>query len=442
VPPRIGYYGDDFTGASDTLMAATLAGLRTVLFLGVPTPEQLAAAGPLDCLGIAGVARSMTNAEMEAELEPVGAFFAASGVPVVHYKTCSTFDSAPAIGSVGVAVSVLRRFIRNAFVPIVGGQPNLNRYCLFGNLFAAAEINGPVHRIDRHPTMSRHPVTPMNESDLRLHFARQGLARIPSVAYTSYAQPPEALEAEVDRLMAERPDAILFDIGEVSHLAPVGRIIWQRAQQEPLLAVGPSSVVQALAQYWRQTDANAAKPAMQRIAGAIDPVFVLAGSLSPVTARQIGAATSFERVKVDATQLARREPVYMDELLARVLERLGRGANVLAHTAPLEIEDGAPAPGRSADTSMRDLAVACGEFLARLLEKKKLRRVGVAGGDTSSYAVKALDIWGLSYIGALADGAALCRAHAQARHLDGIELLLKGGQMGPPDVFERLLSGT
>jgi uncharacterized protein YgbK (DUF1537 family) len=437
VSPRIGYYGDDFTGATDTLMTATQAGLRTVLFFGAPTKAQLDAAGPLDCIGIAGVARSMTNAEMETELAPVGAFFADSAVPVVHYKTCSTFDSSPAIGNVGVAVSVLRRFIRNPFVPIVGGQPNLNRYCMFGNLFAAAEINGPVHRIDRHPTMSRHPVTPMDEADLRLHFARQGLKHIPSVAYTSYAQPPEMLAAQVDRLLAERPDAILFDVGEVSHLAPVGRIIWQRAQQQPLLAVGPSSVVQTLAEFWRQADAKAAKPVLPRVASAAGPVFVLAGSLSPVTARQIGASLSYERVPVDAARLAKRDAPYIDALLAGVLARLDRGANVIAHTAVL----GGATPGRSPDTSMRELAVACGAFLARLLAKKKLRRVGVAGGDTSSYALTALDIWGLSYIGAVGDGSALCRAHAQSG-LDGTELMLKGGQMGPPDVFERLVHGA
>ena len=65
----------------------------------------------------------------------------------------------------------------------------------------------------------------------------------------------------------------------------------------------------------------------------------------------------------------------------------------------------------------------------------------MAGGDTSSYALTALDIWGLSYVGAVGDGSALCRAHAQSG-LDGIELMLKGGQMGPPDVFERLVHGA
>jgi uncharacterized protein YgbK (DUF1537 family) len=430
--PRIGYYGDDFTGATDTLATATQAGLRAVLFLAPPTPAQLDAVGPLDCLGIAGAARSMANEEMEGELAPVAAFFARIGVPVVHYKTCSTFDSSPAIGSIGKAASIFRRFIGNPFIPIVGGQPNLNRYCLFANLFAAAEIDGPVHRIDRHPTMSRHPVTPMDEGDLRLHFKRQGL-RVGSIAYTMYAQ-PDGLDAQVERLLANRLDAVLFDVGETSHLARVGHVIWRHAERSPLLAIGPSSVIQALVQFWHEAGLHTEKPVAQHVAPAEGPVFLLAGSLSPVTARQIEEAKSFERMQIDAARLARRETAYADGLLGRVLASLDRGAHVLAQTAPAA---GAP----DGEISKRDVATACGALIARVLEKKKLRRVGVAGGDTSSYTLKALDVWALSYVGSLAAGVAVCRARASSR-LDGIELMLKGGQMGPPDVFERLIHGT
>ena len=72
----------------------------------------------------------------------------------------------------------------------------------------------------------------------------------------------------------------------------------------------------------------------------------------------------------------------------------------------------------------------------------KLRRIGVAGGDTSSWILRALDVWGLSFVGHLAPGAALCRAHSAGASLDGIEMMLKGGQMGPPDLFRRLRYGT
>ena len=43
--PLFGWYGDDFTGATDTLAVLAQAGLRAMLFLGVPGNEALAAAG-------------------------------------------------------------------------------------------------------------------------------------------------------------------------------------------------------------------------------------------------------------------------------------------------------------------------------------------------------------------------------------------------------------
>ena len=117
---------------------------------------------------------------------PAGRFFAAQGVEILHYKCCSTFDSAPHVGNIGAAVRALQRHFPNPLVPIVGGQPNLGRYCLFGTLFAAAGAGGDVYRIDRHPTMSVHPVTPMGEADLRKHFAKQGLERIGLIDYRVY----------------------------------------------------------------------------------------------------------------------------------------------------------------------------------------------------------------------------------------------------------------
>jgi uncharacterized protein YgbK (DUF1537 family) len=71
-----------------------------------------------------------------------------------------------------------------------------------------------------------------------------------------------------------------------------------------------------------------------------------------------------------------------------------------------------------------------------------LRRVGVAGGDTSSHGVQALDAWGLSYVADMGAGASLCRVHSDDARLDGMEIMLKGGQMGTDDVFERLVHGA
>ena len=131
---------------------ATLAqaGLRTMLFLGAPREHELAAAGPLDALGIAGIARSLPPQDMRDELAPVARFLATLAAPLLHYKCCSTFDSAPDVGNLALAAALLRPLASNRLVPILGGQPSLGRYCAFGQLFAAAGQGGEVVRIDRH----------------------------------------------------------------------------------------------------------------------------------------------------------------------------------------------------------------------------------------------------------------------------------------------------
>ena len=430
---KIAYYGDDFTGATDTLATAARAGLRSLLFLGLPTPVQLERAGPLDCLGIAGAARAMTPQEMQAELEPVGRLFAQLGAPVMHYKTCSTFDSAPHVGSIGAAIRILQPHAGNPLVAIVGGQPNLRRFCVFGNLFAAA--GEAICRIDRHPTMRQHPVTPMQEADLRLHLAQQGLADVRSIDYTDIDQGDDALDLQLDALLQAQPGAVLFDLSGTADLAPVGRLIWQQARRQRLLAAGPSSVVQALAAHWQ----NAPARPENAIAPARGPVLVLAGSLSPMTARQVASATSYEHLRLDAARLA-QDTDYRGQMACRIAARLGQGNHVLASTSAGPCDEGEPLH-RLGLPDGRALALACGDLLAQVLNITPLQRLGIAGGDTSSHAVQALDAWGLSYQAQLAPGVALCHLHSDDASLDGLEIMLKGGQMGTEHLFEELLQG-
>ena len=423
-PPKYVWYGDDFTGASDTLATVAQAGLRTVLFCGVPADEQLRRAGPLDAFGIAGAARSMAPDAMRAELAKVGPFLARSGARVLHYKCCSTFDSAPRVGSIGVAVESLRAWAPGNPVIIVGGQPNLGRYCAFGELFAVAQPDGPVYRIDRHPAMSRHPVTPMQEADLRVHLARQGLTDIDLVDLRRYGE-----STGVDPALGSSGQAVLFDVTRDRDLAAIGRLMWDRSERGPVLAVGASSVAQALIATWRTE-----RPARDdRVEPAHGPVLALAGSLSPSTARQILAATRYERVPLAPERLA-GDASYVAAQADRLAALLASGRSVLAHTTPI---------GRDASTiaghATARLAPACGALLRAVLRKTRVHRIGIAGGDTSSHAVSALEPWGLEWIGQVDRGVPLLRARADDAGVDGLELMLKGGQMGADDLFDRLL---
>jgi len=418
--PSYGWYGDDFTGATDALAALAERDIRALLFLRIPTAEQLTAAGPLDAIGIAGATRSMAPDAMAAELAAAGRFFAETGVGILHYKCCSTFDSAPHVGSIGAALRALQPHFPNAFRPIIGGQPTLGRYCLFGNLFAAAGSGGPVHRIDRHPTMSVHPVTPMAEADLRRHLAAQGLERIELVDYRSYDG--DAEDALATRL-ASQPDAVLFDVACSEDLAVIGALLRQRMEAGPLLAIGPSSVAQAMATSWPGVPQGVAisdRPARRQ-----GPVLALVGSLSPVTRAQVEASRAYERLGIDTASLL-SEPAYGVALAQDAHARLAAGHHVMLVT-----DRPSQAPGQA-----EKVALATGRLLRAVMDDAAIERLVVAGGDTSSLAVKSLNIWGLSYRAALVPGAPLCRTHSDDLRLDGLDIVLKGGQMGPVDFFD------
>ncbi len=431
---QYGFYGDDFTGATDTLAHLARAGLRTLLFLAPPDRARLDSVGPLDAIGIAGAARAMPPSAMAGELARAGACLASLGVRVMHYKVCSTFDSAPEAGNIATAIATLRRVFTNPFVPVVGGQPGLLRYCVFGQLFAAAGSDThAIHRIDRHPTMSRHPVTPMNEADLRLHLERQGLRDVASVDWRAYSLPFAKLDAMVDAKIALRSPAILFDVLCDDDLRTLGKLIEARSRRAPLLAVGASSVAQA----WCAADAALAQrehqtPPLGRAQG---PVFVLAGSLSPTTAAQIEATHSYWKIELDPLESAGGPPRFS---AAPIVDMLREGRNVLAFTRrPAASATNAPPQ----EASRARTAEACAALLGDVVRAARPRRIGIAGGDTSSHAVQALDAWGLSYRAPLTTGATVCRLHADEPSLDGIEIMFKGGQMGEIDILERLITG-
>lgn len=419
--PRYGWYGDDFTGATDTLATLAEAGQRALLFLRIPTSEQIASAGALDAVGIAGATRAMVPEAMARELDEAGRFFAALGVGLLHYKCCSTFDSAAEIGSLGAAVRALRPHFPNPLLPVIGGQPNLGRYCLFGTLFAAAGAGGTIHRIDRHPTMSVHPVTPMGEADLRRHLAAQGMERVALVDYRSHES--DGAGQALDAALASQPEAVLFDVSRPLDLAAIGALLREQMRADPMLAIGASSVAQAFAGF-----PQAAQPEMPKLAPSASGgnLLALVGSLSPVTRAQVELAEGYDRIAIDPARLT-GEPAYLEALRSETLARLARRKVMLITDKPA----GAPA-------ETGKVAAATGALLRAIMNEARVARLVVAGGDTSTLAIRSLDLWGLSYRSPCTPGAPLCRAHSDDPRLDGLDIVLKGGQMGTPDFFNRV----
>lgn len=458
-PLRLAFYGDDFTGSTDALEVLAFAGLRCALFLGVPDARTLQELGPFDAIGVAGSSRAMSPAQMDAHLPAVLAAFAALPVPLVHYKVCSTFDSGPHVGSIGHVMDLARAAFGDGPVPVVAGTPALARYCVFGNLFARSGTDGRVYRLDRHPIMSVHPVTPMNEADLARHLGAQTTQRIAGFTLPFFSQPAHAQDAELDRLLQSGAQAILFDGTERAHLTGTGRMLERLAagRGAPLFAVGSSGLEYAMTQWWESSRQRAQAIDVSRYErfAAVPQVLAMSGSASGLSELQIAAAleAGFADVPVDALALMRGGREGVDALAARAIAALQAGRSVIMHTARgskdsriAALVDSFAARGPDREQARIDAGRELGERLGlvadKVLRAVPLQRLVLSGGDTSSLITQQLAPRALQVAARLAPGAPLCSVLSREPHLMSLQIALKGGQMGAPDYFVKALRGT
>jgi 3-oxoisoapionate kinase len=438
--PLLAYYGDDFTGSTDAMEAMTAAGVPTVLFLDTPSPPMLARFPQARCIGIAGSSRGRSPEWMDAELPKAFAALAALNAPILHYKVCSTFDSSPTTGSIGRAIDLGVRHRPGRWSPTIVGAPRLKRYQVFGNLFAAAD--GVGYRLDRHPTMARHPVTPMAESDLRRHLAEQTARRIELIDMLQLR-----LGSARERALALQGHdvpIVFLDVLDEETLAAAGRLVWEQ-RGDGLFSASSSGLQYALAAHWRELGLLPGEPSLP----AIEPVpaiAIVSGSCSPVTAAQIGWARDHgfraERLHLQRALGRATHEAEIERVVTLAAQALAGGASPLVYSAegpddPTVI--GFDAIARDAGLARADAARRIGASLAevmrRLLDRAPLRRVVVAGGDSSGEVAGALDIEALTVLAGAAPGSPLCRAWSRQPHRDGLEIVLKGGQIGGVDFF-------
>ena len=440
------FYGDDFTGSTDALERLTLAGINTALFIEPPTPAQLKRFPNLQAFGVAGKTRSLPPKAMEEELRPAFKKLKVLGARHVHYKVCSTFDSSPAVGSIGRAIDVGMEIFDAPFVPLLVAAPVLGRYTIFGDHFARFGIgsNGAIYRLDRHPSVSRHPVTPMTEADLRLHLAQQTKKKIALFDILKIELPENESRATLKKVLADKPDVILFDALTEAQLTRIGGLIDSFAfRSRPLFSVGSSGIETALATHWAKVGTPRRGVRSVQRAEPTNQILIGSGSCSPVTKGQIMWARKhgFAEVALDAMTLAlpHKSRGEIQRATAATAKLLLSGRSVIVHTTVGSSVRRITAKLRNRTAQV--LGTALGQILRSVLTLSRVRRLCLAGGDTSSYAARAMGIEALEMIASLTPGAPLCRAVAPGSPVDGCGIVFKGGQVGGENYFEMVKRG-
>lgn len=394
------FVADDFTGASDTLATLARAGLRVRLFRDLPAQDDIIG---LDAWGIATHARSLNCNDIVELAQYLGKGLAHFHPQFLHLKVCSTFDSSRDIGNIALFAKELAKAAKRDNIAVIGGQPSLGRYAIFGNLFAKAP-DGQIYRIDRHPIMSAHPVTPMHEADLIRHLADLGLTGLQTIG----------------RKQKGTAFPRFYDALEQADIASAGHDLM--SLQQPVLIMGSSSVAEAwiLSKQFSQAD-------NQPFAIMADgPIFCFAGSRSSLTTAQIAAAETIARLPINpADMLAGNNN--LEQARAWVLERLAHGQDCLAY---LTADSAGNIPAA-------ELARRSATFVRMIMSENRAKGLVVAGGDTSSAIVNALAPNHLDYAGDICEGVPVLLGNLSE---NAYPLVLKGGQMGGNNFFMRAIS--
>lgn len=444
--PLIAFYGDDLTGSSAVMEATEFAGLETVLFLSPPPPERLASFGQARIIGIAGMARTKDPRWMREVLPPIFGLLDGINAPITHYKVCSTFDSSPEIGSIGCAADIAAE-IFGGWMPMIVGDTGMGRFQAFGHLFAHSQ--GVGYRLDRHPVMSRHPITPMHESDLGRHLAQQTSKRIGLVDFSALKHGDA--DARLDAELAAGAEIVSIDVLDEETVIAAGRLVWERGAPRQF-ALGSQGLEAALVAYWRAAGLLPSRPAAHSTLRS-ERIVAVSGSVSPVTASQIAVAqqAGFAGIAIRAAHVV-DERAWQQEIeraTASVLDAHAEGRSSIVYTAAgpddpavSTLSTALTSANVTSDVANQRIGTGLGQIISKALQATGARRAVISGGDTSGRAAAVLGIDALTAIAPIAPGSPLCRAHCASGPFDGIEIALKGGQVGTPDFFCAVMRGS
>ena len=412
----LGVIADDFTGATDVASMLVRAGMKTVQVVGVPQGS----APEADAVVVALKSRTAPVDEAVRDALAALRWLQKAGARQFYFKVCSTFDST-AQGNIGPVAEALLQALDSDFSIACPAFPENGRTVFRGHLFVGDELLS-------ESSMRHHPLTPMTDANLVRVLQAQSRGKVGLVRHDVVARGAAALRAAFEQLRAAQVRLAVVDATDNDHL----RHIAQACDGLPLLTAGSGVALGLPAVYqargWLQPDARAAE--LAEVGGA---AAVLSGSCSAATNAQVSHWLDAGRPawRIDARDLAAGAPA-AEQALAWTHERLAQGPVLIYATAqPQEVraiqsELGAERAGH--------LVEQCLARIAQGLVDAGVRRLVVAGGETSGAVVQALGVNQLR-IGAPID-LGVPWTQAEGRPL---LLALKSGNFGSVDFFVKAL---
>ncbi|MBB2817075.1 UNVERIFIED_ORG: uncharacterized protein YgbK (DUF1537 family) [Rhizobium esperanzae] len=419
----LGSIADDYTGASDLANTLTKNGLRTVQTVGIPDPSL--ALPEVDAVVVSLKIRSVPASEAVTAATEAERWLRQQGAGHVLYKICSTFDSTDA-GNIGPVTEALSEAAGRGGVLVTPAFPETGRTVYLGHLFVGGQP------LNESP-LKDHPLNPMHDANLVRVLARQSRGAVGLIDLAAIAAGPAAAKAKHDDLRATGVTMAIADAIFERDLETLGEIALHTPVSTGASGLG-LGLARALVRSGRISGSATGEDVIRPVGGLSA---IIAGSCSKATLRQLDIAEqSMPVLRLDPERLLAAGP---DEIAAAISwagDRISAGPVVVAASAAPETVSRLQSQyGREASGHVIETATS---IIAAELVDRGVRRLVVAGGETSGAAVDKLAIPAFLIGSEIAPGVPVLRTVGNRQ--GDMLLALKSGNFGGEDFFAAALA--
>lgn len=419
----LGSIADDYTGASDLANTLTKNGLRTVQTVGIPDPSL--ALPDVDAVVVSLKIRSVPAPDAVAAATSAERWLRQRGAGHVLYKICSTFDSTDG-GNIGPVAEALSDAAGGGSVLVTPAFPETGRTVYLGHLFVAGQP------LNESP-LKDHPLNPMHDANLVRVLARQSRGTVGLIDLNAIAAGPGAIKARLDALRTAAVTLAIADAIFERDLETLGEVALATPVSTGASGLG-LGLARALVRSGRVSSGGAVPADVIRPVGGFSAI--VAGSCSAATLRQLDVAERSMPVRRLDPEKLLAGPEEIAAAISWAGDRIAAGPVVVAASAAhqtvsrLQSLYGREASGHAIETAT---SIISAELVAR-----GVRRLVVAGGETSGAAVDKLSIPAFLIGPEIAPGVPVLRTVGNAQ--GDMLLALKSGNFGGEDFFAAALA--
>ncbi|MFK8111886.1 MAG: 3-oxo-tetronate kinase [Rubripirellula sp.] len=407
--PLIGCIADDFTGATDLAGLLQRSGMRVVQCFGTPDDDQTVVG--FDAVVIALKSRSIASGEASRMSCEVAKWLRSIGSQRLFFKYCSTFDST-AEGNIGPVAESLLDLLQIRQATFCPAFPENGRSVYQGHLFVG-------DRLLHESSLRDHPLNPMTDANLVRWLAAQSQREVGLLSVEQLSD-PGSIQQTLDQL----PPLVIIDAIDDSHLRRIAECV----VDHPLVTGGSAiagHLASVLARRGNFDPSQAARsdPFVEGLSA------VVAGSCSSATQEQVRVYSETHPVlQLDILNGAEDQQALLEHAKRWVDAHLHERPLIASTTDPQSLQQIQSQVGIQRAAELTETILS---ELAAYLVEKGVRRLVVAGGETSGAVTQKLGVQAIRIGPEIAPGVPWTESIGTTR----IALALKSGNFGSADFF-------